>query len=87
LDVWLRQPVYAAVRGLWLPYHDQLVHARLGSPDLTGPPEELANAGPRTWERKDVKNLPRRIKTHECIRAEVAQPDEIIVVHVDGVRL
>ena len=54
--------------------------------DLTVPSEELTDIRPGARQREDIKGLLLRIETHQRVRPEVAQPDLVQIVHVDGVR-
>src|SRR5207245_5066737 len=73
-----------------LPAHadnDQLVDTRLGAPDLARPTVQLAHACCRARQGNRREALRLRVEAHERVRAEVAQPDGVVLVDIDRVWL
>lgn len=66
---------------------DQLVGGGLCAPDLAGPAEALANVRGIVGQRERLELFGFGVETQHCVCAEVAHPDAILVVDVDGVRV
>src|SRR5690606_23239260 len=66
--------------------HRHVVGAGLGQPDLAGPAQDLAYTGAVPLAREDLELFGHRIEAHDGVGAEIAQPDLVLIVDIDGVR-
>src|SRR5687767_12689982 len=66
---------------------DNLVYARLGTPNFARSAEDLAHAGRRAGQHEALELLCRWVEAYQRICTKVAQPDDIAVVHEYGIGL
>src|SRR2546427_10644437 len=67
------------------PDNNQLVGAGFGAPDFAVTAQELTHVRTGTRQREDLKGFLHWIETHERVRAEVAEPHLVLIVHVDRI--
>src|SRR3990172_8979212 len=67
--------------------HDKFIRARLRSPHFAGSAQNLTDLRGGAGQFKNGKRFQVRIEAHESIRAKVAQPDPILIVHINRVGL
>src|SRR5262245_5845380 len=64
--------------------HEAIV-ARLRRPDLARPPQHLPDVRATLVARKHAERLRRRLEPDDRVGAEIAEPDDVALVDVDGV--
>src|SRR2546428_14164378 len=67
--------------------HHEAILAALGGPDFTRTAIDLTDISVVQRHDEGLKALRPRIKADERIGTPIAQPDPILLVHVDGVRM
>ena len=63
----------------------QPIGAGLGGPDLARPPKHLADGCPWAWYEEGFERLLGGIEAQDRVGPEVADPEPVRLIHIDGI--